>query len=711
MTREQFDNLVRSVESRVGSNPAALKRRVIALALAGYSLLLAMLVVVVLVAAGFVVVACYADLEGRIVCGVAAALVLLAGGAAVLRALLVSIKPPEGVPVLREDAPRLYAELDRLRHQLHSTQFHHLLLVPEHNAAAVQVPRLGVLGWSRNYLLLGLPLLEGHPLPELRAILAHELAHLSRRHGRFSHWIYRLRRSWERIFEEMSRPEVRQQSSLRPLLEKCVGAFWPRFNAHAFVFSRANEYEADALAARLAGRDALEHSLVRLALQSRVLGEKFWPETWKQANQQSTPPLGTFTRLREVLRQEPPEREAWLAEAFRVPTTNADTHPCLSDRLRGVRGERPVPAPNTNQPSSTSLDTIPPLPGPLPACGEREANARIILPNARVANTHSSSAGEGRGEEVVRAPALGEGNSGSSATAVPVESPPTSTTANALTLSAADELFGLALPKYRQQVEELWRKQVTEVWSARHAKAGALTARLTALQQAVSKPEADVDSLSDKARVVLDLEGDEAAEPLLRQILALNPKHIPANFHLGRILLDRGLNEGQAHLEAALAADDDLLPQACELLCEHFRRLGRLDELRKIEARLDRYEKDLAASRAERREVSARDPLIPHELSATELHGLKETLAAEREFARAWLGRKQLRFFPRQKLFLLCVQRRSAWYALPSDARDQALVNRFTQTVRLPGRVLIFTPRGSYRALARKLKRVPQSAL
>ena len=86
---------------------------------------------------------------------------------------------------------------------------------------------------------------------EVRAILAHEFAHLSRAHGRFSHWIYRLRRSWEHVFQQFSRPRAQGEVSLRPIVVKCVDYFWPRFNAHAFVLSRANEYEADALAARL----------------------------------------------------------------------------------------------------------------------------------------------------------------------------------------------------------------------------------------------------------------------------------------------------------------------------------------------------------------------------------------------------------------------------------------------------------------------------
>src|SRR5205085_10874685 len=118
------------------------------------------------------------------------------------------------------------------------------------------------------------------------------------------------------------------------------------------------------------------------------------------------------------------------------------------------------------------------------------------------------------------------------------------------------------------------------------------------------------------------------------------------------------------------------VPQPCALLHQHYRRAGRPDRLREVELRLDRYEKELAASRTERSEVKATDPLISHGLSQDELSALRETLAAEADLALAELARKELRHFPKQKLFLLCVRRQRAWHRLPNEERDQTLVNR-----------------------------------
>jgi hypothetical protein len=477
-------------------------------------------------------------------------------------------------------------------------------------------------------------LLEGHPVNEIRAILAHEFAHLSRRHGRFSHWIYRLRRSWETMFVQLNQPRLRGRLSLQPMLLRIVRFFWPRFNAHAFVLSRAHEYEADGIAARLTSPEQIAAALTRRVLQDRLLEETFWPRLWRTANEQPQPPSDVFTQLAAALSQQTPAEDCarWLKESLAVPTTNADTHPCLADRLRALKE---LSGPNDG------------------------SNPCLLV-------------------------------------GVPQ-------------ISAAEGLLQPSLDQLRSQVQVLWSKEARETWQARHGRAGALSRRLCDLEQAVPETSADLEALWDKAALLLDLKSSQQSESLLRQILASRPDHIRANFHLGRVLLDQQHDEGERYLGRAMEEDDELIPQGCAILREYYRRSGRADCLRQTELRLDQYEKDLAGSRAERREVTARDRFIPHALSPSELDQLRSVLAAQPELGRAELGRKELRHFPKQKLFLLCVRSRRPWHHLGGATLDEALVKRLMPTVRLPGRVLIFGPSGGFRALARKLRTVPGS--
>ena len=138
-----------------------------------------------------------------------------------------------------------------------------VLLTGDLNAAVVQVPRLGVFGWYKTYLLLGLPLMDAMEPDEFKAVVAHEFAHLSNQDSRLGSWLYRLRSSWERVMDSLS-----EQGAPRPLLA-FINWFWPRFNASAFVLSRSQEYQADAFAALVTSPQASARGLQRLAVETR----------------------------------------------------------------------------------------------------------------------------------------------------------------------------------------------------------------------------------------------------------------------------------------------------------------------------------------------------------------------------------------------------------------------------------------------------------
>ncbi|MBC8096749.1 MAG: hypothetical protein H7Y43_13150, partial [Akkermansiaceae bacterium] len=111
--------------------------------------------------------------------------------------------------------------------------------------------------------------------------------------------------------------------------------------------------------------------------------------------------------------------------------------------------------------------------------------------------------------------------------------------------------------------------------------------------------------------------------------------------------------------------------------------------------------------RKERSEFGPGDVLIPHSLTEAELAKLRETLAADPQLAYAELAQKQMKFFPKQKFFILCVHRWQAWHRLPNADQDRVLVNRISRAVQLPGRILVIPPSGSYRALANKFRHLP----
>ena len=77
----------------------------------------------------------------------------------VVPALRVKVFRPEGVKLTAANAPHLLDLVERLRRELRASRLSGVLLVEEPTAYVCEVPRLGVLGWNRIYLVLGLPYL------------------------------------------------------------------------------------------------------------------------------------------------------------------------------------------------------------------------------------------------------------------------------------------------------------------------------------------------------------------------------------------------------------------------------------------------------------------------------------------------------------------------------------------------------------------------
>ena len=635
MNRAEFDSLVQKVERRHEGRPLALRLKLawltaLSFAVFGAWLLLATLPGALILALGLSNSRTDHDAWIVIVFG---AILMIAMGFSIGRMLWVRMAAPEGVPVTRQDAPALFAMLDELRRTLRSSRFHRVIVDGRCNAGVVQQPRLGVFGWQKNHLILGLPLLDVLSPAELLAVLAHEFTHLSAQHGRFGGWIYRTRRSWEQVFEEFRKPRTAGRVSLRPVLAKFVDWFWPRFNAHAFVLSRGNEYEADRGAARLAGVEHCASSLLRVAYFGRLLEEKLWEDVKLGANREPEPPADVFARLRDGLHAGVPAEEAakWIEQAFRTTTTNADTHPCMTDRLRAL--------------------------GFLPA-----DVSRGVFPPAPVA------------------PAV----------------------------SATDALFGEAAARIRTAVGAQWQKDCTATWHEAHARAGSLQHRLAGIESA--QPSADdVERLWDKADVLIRLENDAAAVPLLREILAARPSHPGANFCLGRHLLSLGDEAGEPHILRAIESREDFLQPGCELLLGLHRSLGRQERMREFIARLDAHDAALRASHGERNSVTAVDTFLPHDLTPAELAPIVTALGGERDLRAVHVARKQLRHFPRQRLFVVVLVTRRRWFG--GEDLDHALVARLSPSLKLPGRMLVITPRAPWRAVARKVTRVAGSGI
>jgi Zn-dependent protease with chaperone function len=231
-------------------------RAAVAVALLAGFYLLALGLVVALIGGGVWVV-----VGGH---GIGVKLVLFGGvvAFAVLRALyVVGRSAPErdesGLPLTPEAQPALWQEVRALAVAAGTRPPDEILLVPVVNAAVSEQASLLGLRAGRRTMYIGAPLLVGLTADQLRSVLAHELGHYSGSHTRLGVITYRGMEQLAHVVEQLEDHFV---------LGAVFRGYRRLYLAVALAVSRRQEFEADAVSARLVGPDTAAAALRELAV-------------------------------------------------------------------------------------------------------------------------------------------------------------------------------------------------------------------------------------------------------------------------------------------------------------------------------------------------------------------------------------------------------------------------------------------------------------
>lgn len=353
MTRIEFDQLVENLERRFEGRTKALTRSAVTWALIGYLALITGLIASLGIIIGCVLLVSTAPNAATIKLGFLLGFAAAVIAWSILRGVWVRCGVPEGEIIVAKDAPSLFRLIEDTGKAAGGVPIEQVLITPDLNACVVQSPRFGIFGWHRNYLCLGIQLMDLMEPEEFRSVLAHEFAHLSKSHGRTGNWLYRIRNSWENVAKSLG-----QQGGIlvRPL-GLFFQWFWPRFNARAFVLSRANEYEADAFAASLTSPPVTISALTRIAIESLRLQENFWGKMDQRAATEPEPPRELFNEIAAFAREkiESGTASRWLTQQYARITDTSDTHPSLKDRISALGGAADSPPAMISESASARL--------------------------------------------------------------------------------------------------------------------------------------------------------------------------------------------------------------------------------------------------------------------------------------------------------------------------------------------------------------------
>ncbi|WP_373545550.1 M48 family metallopeptidase [Chamaesiphon sp.] len=211
---------------------------------------------------------------------------------------------PSDREIQRHDFPELFSSIDELSVKLNTPKVHHVLVNYDFNAAISQISQLGWCGWQRNYLLIGLPLLQSLTPLQFTATLAHELGHLSNHDSIFTGYILRVRQIWEQL----------EIDSNLVVFQWFFRWYEPLIKAYSFVSIRDREYAADALAKRMTSPEIAASDLIQTYIYQYYLQEDFSRQLDRQAQSSETPPPDVVTQMLAALRQplDPQTAQIWL---------------------------------------------------------------------------------------------------------------------------------------------------------------------------------------------------------------------------------------------------------------------------------------------------------------------------------------------------------------------------------------------------------------
>lgn len=207
---------------------------------------------------------------------------------------------PEGPELTPQRAPQLFALLKELAVIRGQLPIHRVIVSSDYELDIVKTPYCIMPLWSKNTLVIGLPLLLTLPPEVYRALLARKLGQHSLFRNPLLHWLHALDSAWRQIVDALAVLGRRRA----PLCRLVLGVY----RAYAALYHKLVEpvVQLDGLSADRFAINVINDEELVAAIQYQSIGrlfveDKFWPRLRKLAWEQRKYNLQPCASLSQVV--------------------------------------------------------------------------------------------------------------------------------------------------------------------------------------------------------------------------------------------------------------------------------------------------------------------------------------------------------------------------------------------------------------------------
>jgi len=258
---------------------------------------------------------------------------------------------PPGPLLTEKDQPGLFKQLRSVADATQQSMPVEVFALPEMNTWVSN--RGGVMGiGSRRVMGLGVPLMQVLSTQEFRSVLAHEFGHYYSGDTKLGPWIFVMRAAIIRTVENLT-----QNGSA--ILSKPFEWYLKLFLWITLRVSRHQEFTADALAAQVAGPDAIRSALKTIHSSAVAFGVYWEQEYVPVLNGGFRTPLARgFEEFHASSRIQTMLQEV-LEDELKIGKSDLyDSHPALKDRLAAIDKLSGPAVPKFDPPFITALQNL-----------------------------------------------------------------------------------------------------------------------------------------------------------------------------------------------------------------------------------------------------------------------------------------------------------------------------------------------------------------